>query len=266
MRFVEKITKWVRHRSPLKKWIGLWTVLRGPYRKFLSMWYPSGLLRVINGTDPIHVDFRWTSMPEVYEPSVWHEVMRRLSQAKLFVDIGGHIGLYAICGAQRMPEGGKVVVFEPLPKNGKFLRDNVRLNREDKKIEIRELAVGERSGTASMNENESQATLQADGAIVVRISTLDEEFPTETIDVLKIDVEGAEEKVLLGAKSILANKSRKPKSIFIEVHPYAWGAFGTRSEDFIKILKDAGYRLRRLDGQPLQEIDFYGEILAELEK
>ena len=241
-------------------------MFRAPYRKALALFYPQGLQRIINGTDKLYVDYCWTSMPETYEPDVWGEVMSRLNQAKLFVDIGGHIGLYAICGAQRMPEGGKVVVFEPLPKNGKFLRDNVRLNRQDKKIEIRELAVGEQSGKASMNENESQATLQADGAIVVRISTLDEEFPTETIDVLKIDVEGAEEKVLLGAKSLLANKSRKPRSIFIEVHPYAWGAFGTRSEDFIKILKDAGYRLRRLDGQPLREINFYGEILAELEK
>ena len=100
----------------------------------------------------------------------------------------------------------------------------------------------------------------------MRISTLDEQFPSETLDVLKIDVEGAEEKVLLGAGRLLADPQRKPKSIFIEVHPYAWGAFGTRSEEFIKILKNAGYRIRRLDKLPLQTIDFYGEILAEVKK
>lgn len=266
MKTVERWTKWVRHQTPLQKCEGLWRMLRDPYRKILAVLYPRGLVRVINGTDPIHVDYRWTSMPETYEPEVWHEVMSRLAKAKLFVDVGGHIGLYAICGANRMPGDGKVVVFEPLPKNVELLRDNSRLNSGDKKIEIRELAVGEQIGTASMNEKESQAALEADGGVRVRISTLDEQFPSQTIDVLKIDVEGAEEKVLLGAKSLLADNKRKPKSIFIEVHPYAWGKFGTRSESLIKILRDAGYTLRRLDGQALGNIDFYGEILAEVSR
>lgn len=264
MRFAEKLTKWVRHRTPLKKWESLWAKLRGPYRMLLAVLYPKGLLRVINGTDPINVNYRWTSMPEIYEPDVWHEVMKRLSKAALFVDVGGHIGLYTICGAKRMPQNGKVIVFEALPKNALLLQENIRLNNTEKKIEVRELAIGERSGTAWMNEKESQAALQADGGISVRISTLDEQFPSEAIDVLKIDVEGAEEKVLLGADRLLADPKRKPKSIFIEVHPYAWEQYGTRSDSLIKILRDAGYGLRRLDGLPLKKIEKYGEILAEI--
>lgn len=263
MRFLEQITKWIRHRSPLKKYENLWAMLRAPYRKALALFYPQGLQRIINGTDKLYVDYCWTSMPETYEPDVWGEVMSRLNQAKLFVDVGGHIGLYAICGAQRMPANGKVVVFEPLPNNREFLKKNIRLNKMGEKIEVREFAIGDRSGTAFMNEKESQASIQESGGACVRISTLDEQFPSETLDVLKIDVEGAEEKVLLGAGRLLADPQRKPKSIFIEVHPYAWGAFGTKSEGLVKILRDAGYRMQRLDGLPLQKIDFYGEILAE---
>jgi hypothetical protein len=84
--------------------------------------------------------------------------------------------------------------------------------------------------------------------------------------VLKIDVEGAEERVLEGAEELLASKTRRPESIFIEVHPYNWKLFPTTSDGLVRRLTKHGYQLRRLDGRPLGKIDFYGEILAEIPK
>ena len=266
MKKIEKIAKWISHKTPLQKAGFLWDGLRQMYRKFLSVAYPEGLARNINGTDMIYVDHCWTSLPEVYEKEVWPEVMRRLETASLFVDVGGHMGLYAVCGARRMPAGGKVVVFEPQSENARFLHRTVQLNHVEGKVQIREAAVGEKTGMAHISTGQSQATISESEGVPVKLTSLDVEFPHEHIDVLKIDVEGAEEKVLQGAEGLLASKSRRPQSIFIEVHPYNWKMFQTTSNGLIHRLTKHGYQLRRLDGQSLGKIDFYGEILAEIPK
>ena len=265
MKTFEKITKWIRHETPLRKAGFLWDGLRQIYRKILAVAYPEGLARNINGTDLIYVDHCWTSLPEVYEKEVWPEVMSRLKTASLFVDVGGHMGLYAVCGAKRMPAGGKVVVFEPQFENARFLRRTVQLNHVGSKVEIREAAVGEKTGMICISTGQSQATISESEGIPVKMTSLDAEFPHERIDVLKIDVEGAEEKVLQGAEELLGSKTRRPHSIFIEVHPYNWKIFKTTSDTLVQILIKHGYQLRSLDGHLLQKIDFYGEILAEIQ-
>ena len=264
MKKIEKIAKWIRHKTPLQKAGFLWDRLRQMYRKILSFAYPEGLARNNNGTDLIYVDHCWTSLPEVYEKEVWPEVMRRLETASLFVDVGGHMGLYAVCGAKRMPAGGKVVVFEPQSENARFLHRTVQLNHVEDKVQIREAAVGEKIGMICISTGQSQATISESEGVPVKITTLDAEFLSERIDVLKIDVEGAEEKVLQGAEEILASKTRRPHSIFIEVHPYNWKIFKTTSDNLAQMLIKHGYQLRRLDGHLLKKIDFYGEILAEI--
>lgn len=266
MKTFEKIAKWIRHKTPLQKAGFLWDGLRQMYRKILSVAYPEGLARNINGTDLIYVDHCWTSLPEVYEKEVWPEVMRRLETASLFVDVGGHMGLYAVCGAKRMPAGGKVVVFEPQSENARYLRRTVQLNHVEDKVQIREAAVGEKTGMICISTGQSQATISESEGVPVQITTLDADFPSERIDVLKVDVEGAEGRVLEGAEELLASKTRRPKSIFIEVHPYNWKMFQTTSDGLVRRLTKHGYQLRRLDGQPLGKIDFYGEILAEIQK
>src|SRR3989338_4179732 len=62
------------------------------------------------------------------------------------------------------------------------------------------------------------------GGFAVHMTTLDEEFRNQRIDILKIDVEGLEEKVFQGSIRLLKDPARCPRLMYIEVHPYAWGA------------------------------------------
>ena len=117
-----------------------------------------------------------------------------------------------------------------------------------------------------ISSGQSQAIIHESEGDPVKLTSLDSEFPHERIDVLKIDVEGAEEKVLQGAEVILASKTRRPQSIFIEVHPYNWKVFQTTADTLVGRLTKHGYQLRKLDGHLLEKIDFYGEILAEIPK
>ena len=148
----------------------------------------------------------------------------------------------------------------------RFLHRTVQLNHVEDKVQIREAAVGEKTGIICISPGQSQATISESEGIPVKMTSLDAEFPSERIDVLKIDVEGAEEKVLQGAEEVLASKIRRPHSIFIEVHPYNWKIFKTTSDTLVQRLIKHGYQLRRLDGKPLGKIEFYGEILAEIPK
>ena len=56
--------------------------------------------------------------------------------------------------------------------------------------------------------------------LVVRLDTLDDLLPSETIDVLKIDVEGGESQVLLGAQRIINEK--RVRHIIMEWNPEVW--------------------------------------------
>jgi hypothetical protein len=81
---------------------------------------------------------------------------------------------------------------------------------------------------------------------------------------LKIDVEGYEEMVLRGTSRLLHTPELKPRTIFIEVHPYAWASMNTTSSSLLGLLKNAGYRVHTVDGRPVDCIERYGEIVARI--
>ena len=75
-------------------------------------------------------------------------------------------------------------------------------------------------------------------------------------------MEGYEELVLEGARELLSDYLRKPRAIYIEVHPYAWPAVGTTSESLLDLLEEHAYAAYFLTGEPVEKIERYGEIVA----
>ena len=121
-----------------------------------------------------------------------------------FMNIGANTGLYALLVGKKFPKT-KIILFEPVPLNVKFLRKNMELNNLTP--EIYEMAAGNSNGfahiytnqeflgMASFNENNSLSTK-------VKIVRLDETIKNE-IHVVLIDVEGHELEVLKGMNKIL---------------------------------------------------------------
>lgn len=192
--------------------------------------------------------------------------MSNVAEKDVVVDVGAFIGLYTIALAKRVGPEGSVVAFEPDPASFKWLQRHITLNRVQDRVRLIRAAVGDHAGKTSFVEGmDSQSHVtretQANGQ-QVSITTLDEEFPAQRVNLLKVDVEGFEEKVLAGGIRLLKDSARCPFIIYIEVHPFAWKEVGTTSESLLKLLKECNYGVFNWAGQSVEKISSYGEIIA----
>jgi FkbM family methyltransferase len=165
------------------------------------------------------------------------------------VDVGANIGIYSILMA-RSASLGSVIGFEPVALNRDLLAVNARLNGIHN-LEVRPYAVCDRVGL-------TEFTVSADGGyssmkdtgrmaveerITVPMITLDEIFatPRRAIDVMKIDVEGAELLVLRGAHRILSDPHLRPRAILAELNPTNQHTYGSSPDELVAFLKTFGY-------------------------
>lgn len=148
------------------------------------------------------------------EPGLAARMLPRLATGDTFVDVGANIGLYSVAAAQAVGPTGHVVSVEPTPRTAAVLRQNVQLNGllESHDITVHECAVGAVTGSASLalhandsGHNSLFADSQTTGTVVVDVVPLDDLVPVGArVDVVKIDVEGAELTVLEGMRRIVA--------------------------------------------------------------
>jgi FkbM family methyltransferase len=268
MKAFEKISMRIRHVPILEHADWLWNPVRPIYEQALRYFWSQGIERTINGSDRFMISPQARGISENYEPDVWNAVMSELRTVDTFVDVGAFIGLYTIAVAVRHRGSGRVVAFEPDIHNFLLLQEHIRLNRLEGQVELHRTAVSDRPGSACFLANgSSEARLvssEQSNTTKVEVITLDRTFAGERVDILKIDVEGYEEMVLRGAHNLLRSPERRPRAIFIEVHPYAWQSLGTTSESLLSLLGAAGYQTKTVQGAPIRAIDHYGEIVARI--
>lgn len=163
------------------------------------------------------------------------------------VDAGAHIGYYTLLAAKRVGKSGKVFAFEPEPYGYSLLSKNIELNQFDNVVLVRK-AISDKEGTARLwlppcREAASIfASRDADESTLVETITLDEFFKDNpSIDVIKMDIEGAEMAALKGAREIISrNKNLK---ILLEFHPLGILASGYSPEELLRDLRRNGFRL-----------------------
>jgi len=129
-------------------------------------------------------------------------IMKYLRNSKVFVDVGANIGGYAIRAAKYC----KVYAIEPLPRNYKILKINEKLNNV--KVNSFSMAAGNKNSKIKLYYTPKRYGMPSIKwkqieFIEVEMKPLDEIINEEKIDLIKIDVEGAEDLVLEGAKNCL---------------------------------------------------------------
>jgi FkbM family methyltransferase len=154
-----------------------------------------------------------------YEAELQRAITKSVTAGGVFFDIGAHAGYYSLLASSLVGPAGRVVAFEPDTDNLAHLRRHLRLNGA-RNVTVITAAVADRAGTARFAAERSGfgGALSKDGSRSVRTVTLDGLVSAGTVpapDYLKIDVEGAELRVLRGGAKVI--RASRP-IIFLAVH------------------------------------------------
>lgn len=176
------------------------------------------------------------------------------------VDIGANIGEISMVAANRVGAEGRVVAFEPVALHADRLENHLRRNGLDW-VQVERVALSDHNGELPMFESCGQGSPDdehsglnslyggGDGAPptdTVRVTTLDDYLqahPLPRIDVIKVDIEGAELPCLVGARRTLA---RHLPYLIIEVQKASARIAGYEHTAILEELERHGYRFRQL--------------------
>jgi FkbM family methyltransferase len=147
---------------------------------------------------------------EIFEENVYEVHDTHFNRGGVVVDIGANIGAFSIFAAQY---ADKVYAIEPEPHNLKALKNNISINDMNHRITIVEYGISDFEGTAVISDEGGSATIKDDGiyGAKIKIITLDNLFSLheiDSVDVLKVDVEGSELEIILGASQENLNKCK----------------------------------------------------------
>ncbi|HVM18185.1 MAG TPA: FkbM family methyltransferase [Gaiellaceae bacterium] len=188
----------------------------------------------------------------VYEPTMTRLIEERVRAGDVVVDVGANIGYHTLLFARLVGPEGRVVAFEPDEENFAVLAENVRANGYAN-VELVRAAVADRSGTVALRRSSDNsgdhrifAADEERETVEVPCVTLDEHLGDAVrVDVVKVDVQGAEAAVLRGMRGVLA---RSPvRAILTEVWPQGLAAAGDDAAAYLAELQAAGFSFELVD-------------------
>ncbi|WP_405801477.1 FkbM family methyltransferase [Streptomyces sp. NBC_01506] len=163
-----------------------------------------------------------------YESSSLRHWSRLAATSRTILDVGAHVGYYAMIAALAAPKA-TVHAFEPVPPIHARLAVNHRVNGL-KNLVLHQNGVSDHAGTADINIRFPLSNLLSTGSSLeefskplstafttrVHLLTLDETLGETPVDLIKIDVEGHEPSVLAGARGLI--KRDRPVIILEALH------------------------------------------------
>lgn len=188
------------------------------------------------------------------EAAILEDILACLDEDDVVFDIGAHLGLYTCLAQNRLTEGGNVFAFEPYPPNYDSLSANISLNTGP--AEAHKLALSDENGEVTFyefddrpghTENALYPHFRGATATTAEARTGDSflEDRGAIPNVIKIDVEGAELKVLEGLENALQHPDCR--RIYCEVHPFSFSRHGGSHEDVREFLERFGFETTVLD-------------------
>ena len=199
----------------------------------------------------------------VYEYWKTQLVMDVVKPGMTVVDVGVNKGYFSLLFAKLMNDYGKVLSFEPDPTNCYWIRKSIEANNY-KSIKLFQLALSDNDGTASFYPGKKSGwgslffspygSTPTQKPIIVKTRKLDDllnEQRIDSIDIIKIDVEGADLMVLKGAHSTL----ERCKHVIMDIDVKSEEA----KKQIFNILSSYGFRIYRI-GRKLTFINETAEL------
>jgi FkbM family methyltransferase len=187
-------------------------------------------------------------------------ILRVLQPGMTFFDVGANIGLFSLAAGKKLTGHQSVLyAFEPCPSTCTNLKANLLKNKLTGVHAIR-VALNDQTGEANLYvnvslkdalnslEDPSHCDAEVVGRELVQTITLDDFVARENIanvDVMKVDVEGAELRVFRGGRKLL----ERPDAPLILYEGYSWcsAGFHYHPVELMWLLEEFGYELFILD-------------------
>lgn len=207
-----------------------------------------------------------------YEPHIAATLTSFLSPGATFVDVGANIGVFSLMAASIVGSGGRVIAIEPNPSNCRLIGMGAHENGFTN-VEIIPGAVGDEPKTLVFASLVGSNGIVGDpvltgppgpGASLIRAETLNHLLAREPrVDFIKMDIEGAEHRALLGAREVIA---RHKPPIALEFTPLGLPTVsGATPETHLQFLGDLGYALARIgEGGELSPVTDHAALVTEV--
>lgn len=187
-----------------------------------------------------------------YENAETAFVQRILRREMTVLDIGANRGYYTMLASKKVGKGGRVMAFEPSPRDRRFLKANLLMNR-CKNVIVEPIALGSESGEADLHIVQGYSTgchclrrpdtMHRVERVRVKVRTLDgymEANGIQQADFVKMDIEGGELEVLKGATKLL---TRQPRPVILcELFEKRTRPWGYPASDIVQHLEKLGFR------------------------
>lgn len=226
----------------------------------------------VNHNDIFSLNFEVNNRVEEFRLTEWGRekeytisMVKKFKEDDIVYDIGSSVGLVSVISASIVKKG-KVISFEPDPENVKKLKTNYFINGLTN-FEIKEMAVGETEEKLKLftqGSNGASPSLQQvngiENFIETEVNSIDHLIRQKEIpypDVVKIDIEGAEMIALKGMSNLLSS-AKRPRLIFLEIHPKFLPSFDCTTEDIFEFIEKYNYEITA-------KIDRHDQILCELQ-
>lgn len=193
-----------------------------------------------------------------YEADVTALLRKLLQEGMHFVDIGANIGYFSLLGAQLVGEQGRVVAIEPYPYNVKLLHLNCQLN-QIQHVEILPYALAAQRSLMRYDDSAGNSgnifAVNAEASLaeylqaaLVHTVRLDDVLATDKpVDVIKMDIEGAEYLALQGMQGII--QQSQPVIISELSEGFLQAVSAVSMQEYLEcLLQDETYQLAIIRG------------------
>lgn len=153
-----------------------------------------------------------------YETSIVAAMLKNIMPGDTVIDVGANIGVHTIPYAQAVGKTGKVFSFEPQIVINRLLTENVKMNGLENQVQILRKAVGHTNCQTTLNATLDRVSLNyksksanfgglnlgpaGEAVEMITLDSMRDQFPNG-VKYIKMDVEGAERLVILGAKQLI---------------------------------------------------------------
>lgn len=194
------------------------------------------------------------ALKKTWEETETELIKRELKKGDVFLDIGANIGYYTLLASKIVGDKGRVFSVEPDPENFALLKKNVEVNN-CKNVTLIEAAASDISGKIklflsdlNMGDHQTYDSGTGRNAIEIEAIRIDEYFnkiSCPKIDLVKMDIEGAEGDALRGMSGLF--EKGIIKKIISEFFPRVLRDNNFDPDEYLKMLQARGFHILKIN-------------------